>query len=611
MPSMKPLDVFFGEEWDRFTHGIQDLDPDRPRLTPAQEQYWRNHPNAPGTVNIPGWDDVIHLGPRPEVSPEQWKTYHQAIRAGQQPDLPADVVAELVRQDIARDARASSQLPGWAQAYGMVMTSIDNVQDFVSTVSTLGRVTIWGSQHLLDFLGPGSSEAFAQLLAREATREAAAVTAAELASLGLADRAFVSAAAQAAGRLAFRNALLGLGTRLALRAVPVMGWILLASDLLNLANLMLSAALPAYAALCDGPAAALAAGIPAVALKNVVCRRVWTNFHLNPFSRKARARAAVRALRGLPGIGALIEVAQVTDSLFGYGLSIGGLYGMVMEALFSATGAGNRSTSSLNVDSTMRSLGLPGLQRIDQMDTATRWAYHGASRAAQGIPIIQSQHDEFTDETHFQALTAAAAAVSVLHKFFDGWDSSALMAEVLGRSWSAPTYAHPNAIATDGYRSGVLTTTGRWPMPGAPREVRGEEYVKYYGENITRSLRSFLEPRRDTLRGLYYGAAVNQLTENLWDMIGGGEDPLAWELTPDSKLLTGMAVDGLVLQPRQPEAPVWAFWCELRDELEVNGGRLLEHDAIERTAKKHDVQLIRLLAPDAPLPPEWFAAASS
>jgi hypothetical protein len=605
LPGMTPLPVFFGQEWDRFRAGVVGLDPVQQRLTRQQAIGYDVAPDHPGTITLPGWDSIIKTGPRVETTREDWAAYYAAQRAGTAPALSPEKLQSIGAAITARDAARYSNLPGWAQSYGMIMTAIDNVQDFASTVATLGRLSIWGSSHVLDYLAPGASRELAGLMARAAAREAAATTAAELATLKLTDQAFIAAAARAAGSRVFQRAVLGLGARVALRAVPVLGWIITAGDLLNLANLILSAALPAYALLCDGPRAALAAGIPAVVLKNILCRQIWTNFHLNPFSRAARLAAAKKALGRLPSIANLIEVAQTADNLFGYGLSIGGLYGMVMEALFSATGAAVKPESRLNADPALYSLGLPGLSKAASMSESERWAYQGAARAAQAAVLVQSVHDDLPDELHVLTLTVAVAATSMMYEFFSDWDSDDLLAAMLPRRWSAPDYAHPQSILADEDGAGVLQTVGRWPVPGAPRELAGEEYILHFAPRITSALRSYLEPRRSTLGALYYGAAVNQLVENLWILVGAGADPLKWELTPDSKLLTGMAVDGLVLVPQQPEPPVWSFWQALRLELEQNGGRLLEHENIERAAEIHGVQLIRLLAPDAPVPAEW------
>jgi len=58
----------------------------------------------------------------------------------------------------------------------------------------------------------------------------------------------------------------------------------------------------------------------------------WTG--LNPFSKKAKAHRATRMKRVMPSKGELIEIMQTTDNLFGVGLCLGPILGLVQDIVF-------------------------------------------------------------------------------------------------------------------------------------------------------------------------------------------------------------------------------------------------------------------------------------
>jgi hypothetical protein len=97
--------------------------------------------------------------------------------------------------------------------------------------------------------------------------------------------------------------------RLFKRLIPGLGWILVGSDILNLANL---ASLVTFAA-------------------NKHKRLIEDMAEKNPFHAKAKARRTLKLQRTMPTFGEFLEIAQTTDQLFGVGLCLGGLVGMVTD----------------------------------------------------------------------------------------------------------------------------------------------------------------------------------------------------------------------------------------------------------------------------------------
>jgi hypothetical protein len=110
-----------------------------------------------------------------------------------------------------------------------------------------------------------------------------------------------------AGRFAIKAA-----PRLLGRFVPVLGWMLLADDILNLMNLV--GRLPFGS--------------------RMVKRRFYDFFHKNPFARKVNLVRAHNFLSKGPGIGAWLEAAQVLDNVIGVGLCLGPIYGYLDDVFF-------------------------------------------------------------------------------------------------------------------------------------------------------------------------------------------------------------------------------------------------------------------------------------
>ncbi len=112
------------------------------------------------------------------------------------------------------------------------------------------------------------------------------------------------------GRLAVRIA-----PRLLSKWVSGFGWLLMGSDILNAVNLISWAG--ALTRGCKG----LHAG--------------WQE--KNPFHAKAAARRTLKLQRSFLSFGEFLEVAQTTDQLFGVGLCLGGLMGLVTDTVSTST----------------------------------------------------------------------------------------------------------------------------------------------------------------------------------------------------------------------------------------------------------------------------------
>jgi hypothetical protein len=208
-------------------------------------QYQAKYGN---TVNVPGFNDVIHILPATKISTEEMAAHRWAQKRGLPSTLNEEQLKLLTIKKFRYLRALSSPAPTWLRTYGSVATAMDNVEDALVTLYWTGRLAV------------------------------------------------------------------SIAPRLLGKAVPVLGWALIGSDILNLANLSVWAG-------------ALRRGCKSLhgqALKS------------NPFSAEARAEQALRLKKRTPGFGAILETLQTTDQLFGVGLCLGGLMGLVQDAALKA-----------------------------------------------------------------------------------------------------------------------------------------------------------------------------------------------------------------------------------------------------------------------------------
>lgn len=554
------------------------------------------------TINIPGWDSIIKLGPRVPTTGPQWSEYYRAQREGRAANLPGDVIAEIDRLAAMRAANESSAQPEWAKTFGALMTTVDNVQDFASTVATAARLALWAGPKVLDSLLPGAAAGSADLAGKLASRETAAKLAAELGGRAGWNAAFIDKmAASIAARVTARAAL-GFGARIALRAIPVVGWVVLAADVLNMMNLLGTVAMPLYGLICRSPQEALAAGLPALVLKNALCKEVWTMARRNPFGREARAARRLASLGRLPTVSNLIEVVQTTDTLWGWGASFGSLYGAAMETLFAVATDPTLSSTRVNFDQAMISAGFPYVDRLQAMSESKRAALLNAGRVAHSAPAVLTKHDLVDEETHYLTLATLLAAYGDLYQFFHDGPHARLLDALCSVETPAPAYCNPRVLHQLGGSTAADAGIGRWPVLDAPTTAHPDVLLPALADSIGRATRDFLRPRRNRPEAAFYADAVAQLTDYGWQLATHDQDFLKWSLTTPSKVWTGLAVDGLLIPPYTPEPTAWAFWQALCAQVDAHGGKLLHRADVERIAKQTGAPLVKLLAPTAPLP---------
>jgi len=259
----------------------------------------------PNTVSLPGWENIIAIPKGTPPTREQYREYYRARREHRRPDLPDTVTSEIERRSDIRRRIESSATPDTAKAWTGILTALDDAQDLFSLVAFGGRLAVRPLFRALhNSLTP-------------------ATTAYLLHKLPL--RVFLT------------------------RLLPGLGWILLGADILKLLTLLASILQPFFVARCHGFSKGLVGALPALMVGNAAKLVGHGITGLNPFSRAARLARATKFTGKLFRVGELLEIAQASKTLTGYGLTLGGIMGTVTEAAYALELAARGQPVSIGV----------------------------------------------------------------------------------------------------------------------------------------------------------------------------------------------------------------------------------------------------------------------
>jgi len=541
-------------EYDRFTRGLDALT--HPERTAARRAMERARAQSPGrlTVTVPGLDDIYHFAPRPIPTTQERDEYWRARGAGQVPNLPENIAREIERRRDRKDAMRSDASPAYQQAFGDVLTAIDNVQDFLTTLALLGRLTVNPMLNGLEFLGGRFPGAFGRGV------------------LGVAS---------------------GLG-----RVVPVIGLILAAGAILNLLTLLGLMATPLYGSLCRGPRKALLNGVPSLLHGGALKSTLEGVASSNPFSASARLDRARQARSWKPTIGNLLEAAQTTDQLYGVGMSFGGLVGLVIGTTYAVKDVDRGAPVDIRFSPGARQLVEP-LRRLSTgpRDSAVQ-DFRAAGHSLLGAYILSRTQEDFTVTEHLEALAAASAALSFLRPLIEAPEMTEAVELALEAEWAfpAPEEWHTlpllqGAGEERGYRS-------TWPLPGNPETVKGRQLLDGALDVIPTAFRRLLLPLAETAEGWLLSALMMKFTERSAILLGGSPEAFRWEPTTDWRILSSLAGASLLVNANDGEEPVMRFWALATAWLHDHDAAKLPAPVIEELAQRADVGLIRLRPAD-------------
>ncbi len=590
-PLAEPIVGLFTEEWDRFKQGVANLHPDAQAEASRQLElrYSRDERNTlyipgvldpktrrPGAVPIafPGGlipiAGEIHFKPKPNVSAVEKREYYAAKRERRAPVLTPESLAEIERRREQVRRIATGPDAAQARSWGAIMTSLDNVQDFFSTLATFGRLAVWFAPRVLG------------------------------------------------------------------RFVPVIGPIVLISDVLNMLGLMGMLATPLYALLCNGPRAALAAGIPVALFKQGLKNEVWKIASLNPFLRSgkyvnlpippalrgiqtagtlaARRLARAQAVGRLPSLGNLLEVAQTTDQLWGVGVSFGATIGFVnsaaQAATLAATGGDIKVQPNPLSDALVRRVNQP-FRDDHPLDTLQLYR---AANLLTAAPVLLARAGQLDDEVVIKTLIGVHQALAMHRHRLRAYDVSDILALAWDREWSPPPIQDVLLREEMAERRLSEYDVNRWALEDAPRTITPTDYARWTLEHTVPAVQKWLLRHRNDELGWVGGAVVSEATEFAFLLATGDPQALRWALTTDARLLASLAEESLLPLVNAPPERLWAFWTAARRRLEATEATSLQRGELLELLQRFDVPYIAGKPPDAPWPKElqeWAAKRGS
>lgn len=566
MPQPAGLGGFVEQEWARFWQGWNALSPAEQSRLEAQRQANQGARGGQPTINVPGWNDAVHFAPQYQPTRQDRQEYQRAMSEGRPPLLTPDVVAAVERQNDITGRIANSAQPGYSQAFGQMMTALDNIQDAISTAATLGRVAAWPA-------------------------------------LGALARFSPRLAAKAGGYL-----------------MPGIGWLLGAADLLNLLTWLGMGGLIGYGVLCGGglgglPPLALQAatrGLPTgrpCTMKGAVTQVAETN----PFSTANRLKNTAKAAKKFPGFGKWLEVGQTTDQLFGRGISFGALYGMVMEAGYAAAaatqGAGFRwNVPALGTGTTYRG---PAGGTLDYATARALLAKHCPETArrelGRGVGELRAKWQLARVLVEAPALLCLEGVLSLretasvvvawyfahdaIARELAGGDVDGLVADL------ADVELSPLVTVSDGVADLLSShprgadSMGRWTLEGAPRTATGRELVETWAELLPYRVQAWLEPIRSDVAGMFLGAMVNECAHRSFQTLTQDADPFRTRWEPDFVVLTSLMDAGRFPSVGDGGEVLWSWWQELRELVREEDRRSLLPRELDESAVRHGVTL--------------------
>jgi len=381
------------------------------------------------------------------------------------------------------------------------------------------------------------------------------------------------------------------------RLTPILGPILLAGDILKLLSLLGLIAMPLYGLICIGPRALLSGAVPAAVFGRVGKNMAETAGALNPLGRNARLARQLKLGRKLPGFSELIEIAQTTDSLFGVGISFGGLVGALMEGAFGLNRPQDAGGVTVNVTPVVNSFNNLMQGKIGGLDVGSTWIGQTAGSVLRGLGSIVGQQETFTTEEHMQALAAGIAALDVARYFLHGTGWQEIAADAVDETWAVPYVEETASWQYLRDRPRGLASLRRWPIPGQPERVNVGGWVELTYHMTREATHQLLGNLYETHEGMCYAAMMNTFAERAMLLFEEDDEVVKYSLLPPYRLAAAMMTGNRYAHIGDDPNRVMAFATAAEAEMHERGGRWLTGPELDKVAYEAGTALIKTTAP--------------
>lgn len=236
----------------------------------------------------------------------------------------------------------------------------------------------------------------------------------------------------------------------------------------------------------------------------------------NPFCKEARVKRAKRLKKLKPSKGEFIEALQVTNSIFGIGLSLGPILGALVEAF---TGpyrvlTGKKVTVKWPI---------PDLSNLELE----------AMEGIYGAYMLNTGGQELSPEDHTKTYLVAEMGTHVLYPLFQQWHPLDMIDGLENIILPAPRPKDPlTKLLFD--EEGLYWPSNTGHLHTGRQFVSAGELMDVGDDRITASFQEYAKSQKHTLLGQLGMQSVNNFTENILALIEG-EDQVEIDLHPVTK----------------------------------------------------------------------------
>lgn len=456
------------------------------------------------TITVPAWDDIIKIKRFKEMTEEEIKLWKKR----KYDEIPAGRLAEIREHKEKKRkkflAMLASPSPKIVRSAGAILTALDDLQDAVSTLACVGVLVA---------------------------------------------------------------ALIG-GTTASVLAGPL-GWIVGASTLLSLIN--------PYSRL-KGPKINPAVGMgPKRELEKLTDK--------NPFSKKARARTSnkvknwrkhrewmkktpkgreiLKRWTPIPKIGNIIEGLQVTENVFGLGLSLGPIMGFAQDLIAGTVRA---------------AMG----QKITFVKPKEVWPEHvlKAARASKANAVLHGFEWESDFQDEVDSFLAAHLSLQVLDPYLQDWNPMEEVEDLALYEIQAPRPTDILTLEVIEEEGHTLDEVCNWPQNGK-EWITYDELQEKTAEIAPKNLRHFAEKNKNSPLAFIAGQNAHDFALGslaAWE----GEDCVEVEYLPTSRIVITILMHGWCYPEAVTDAQVQKFedWVYVHEYMgTVPTGKEIRHYA--------------------------------
>jgi hypothetical protein len=562
MPNDPGPSSWLEKNYRQFLDGLEQVGTgEAKRLAQGQLAVRVDRPKVP-TINVPAWDDIIRLGPRPTLTDEDWRIQKHFERAR----LPSPLTEE--KQQAIADRRAmverirNSALPEYQQGVAAMATAVDNVQDAALTASVAGRILIPAVGRLGPYIAP------------------AVLALGNLATLlnwiGLGVYLF---------GIAYTLACQGPRAAIANAAVPHLAGYAF-KGLRGVLPRQRGIPMPAGRGPKPGHLAAMAWGTASGrAIVNATGTR-WAGLRIS--------------------FGEALQAAQVASDLTGYGISLGALMGFIGETTYAnqrlAQGEKVRVRSPY-VNHLYDELTRPLTSRLGR---GAAWHREQCCRALASAPFVLRDPELWGDTLYALTWLVVYTSVEPL-----AWDTQGIRwrdqiianADAEWTAWDTRDLTTRGALEEHGIDPDAASS---WPLPGSPRTITTSQLVLELGPEIARALdRWTLAAPTDPLRR-FVGELAMKTTERLWAWLEDSRDYPRWSITPATAVFESLIREARWPIASDPPELLQKAWTQSELYVTTTGNKQIDQPELDRIWEHAGTPLLRLLPDTAPMPPEWF-----